>query len=150
MNESARPIKCNKFNIAAYLLKARNVESEEQLLLANSSETTFVSWQLSQTNRFPRQQDSTRLPQLLSFHGYIMYQFVRTSDVKNKVSPDVFWLCSSDKTPIDVTCCEKYKMLWRSKILKLGTCKLKILWCITTATQRLGKHVPEVTLSTTE
>jgi hypothetical protein len=56
INESARPIKCNKFNIVAYLLKARNVEPDKQLFLAYGSETTFVSSQRSQTNRFPRQQ----------------------------------------------------------------------------------------------
>jgi hypothetical protein len=37
-----------------YLLKARTVEPEKQLLLANGSETTVFSRQRSQTNRFPR------------------------------------------------------------------------------------------------
>jgi hypothetical protein len=32
-------------NIVAYLLKARTVELEKQLLLVNGSETTFVSMQ---------------------------------------------------------------------------------------------------------
>jgi hypothetical protein len=42
-----------------YCGRARTVEPEKQPLLANGSETTFVSGQRSQTNRFPRQQ-STR------------------------------------------------------------------------------------------
>jgi hypothetical protein len=42
------------YNVA-YLFKARTVEPEKQPLLANGSETTFVSRQRSQTNRFPRQ-----------------------------------------------------------------------------------------------
>jgi hypothetical protein len=41
--------------IVAYLLRAGTVEPEEQPLLANSSETTFVSRQRLQRNRFTRQ-----------------------------------------------------------------------------------------------
>jgi hypothetical protein len=42
------PMTCNEwtatpFNIVAHLLKARTVEPEKQLLLANGYETTFVS-----------------------------------------------------------------------------------------------------------
>jgi hypothetical protein len=38
------------FNIVAYLLKARPVQPQKQLLPANRSETTFISWQRARKN----------------------------------------------------------------------------------------------------
>jgi hypothetical protein len=45
-----RFISAELINIVAYLLKARTVETEKQPLLANDSETTFVSRQRTRNN----------------------------------------------------------------------------------------------------